>query len=91
MDDIDEKHMKENLDEDSGEPIEEQPRRVPAQITVGDAMDTLELFKLKLVDQHYEQMLEDGEADVKVPLEVLDSIEVLLYFVNASFNMDEEI
>lgn len=93
MDDIDYKQVQENLDdEDAGLPIEDTaPKKVPAQITVGEAVEILESFKQKLVNESYEEMLQEGEAEVKVPMEVVDALEVMLYFVNASFDMDEEI
>jgi len=97
MDDIDHKPLDETplregdaLDED-GEPLLKTERIVSPHMTIANAMDTLALFKDKLVDESYDQMLEDGEAEAQVPLEVVDALEVLLYFVNSSFDMDEEL
>lgn len=98
MDDIDKKLPQEGTEvreadtlDDDGEPLLKTERIVSPHMTVSEAMDVLELFKTKLVDESYEQMLEDGEAEAQVPLEVVDALEVLLYLVNSSFDMDEEI
>lgn len=97
MDDIDERktdeatqHEQDTLDDD-GDPLLKTERIVSPHMTIANAMDTLALFKDKLVDENYDQMLEDGEAEAQVPLEVVDALEVLLYFVNSSFDMDEEL
>lgn len=91
MDDIDQNQIQETLDEDSGNPIEEPKRRVPPQMTVVEAVEVLEQFKQRLVDDHYEKMLEDGEADVRVPMEVVDALEVMVYFANTSFILDDDL
>lgn len=93
MDDIDYKQIQENLDDDdAGAPLEDTaPKRVPPQLTVGESVDVLEQFKQKLVDESYEEMLQEGEAQVKVPMEVVDALEVMLHYVNTSFEMDEEL
>ncbi len=98
MDDIDDKKPLEGTEvreadtlDDDGEPLLKTERIVSPHMTVANAIDTLALFKDRLIDENYDQMLEDGEAEARVPLEVVDAIEVLLYLVNSSFDMDEEI
>ena len=60
-------------------------------MTVVEAVEVLEQFKQRLVDDHYEKMLEDGEADVRVPMEVVDALEVMVYFANTSFILDDDL
>jgi hypothetical protein len=66
-------------------------RRIPVQMTVVEALEVADNFKQKLIDETYDVMIDEGEAEVKVPLEVVDAIDVLVHYVNTSFEIDDEL
>lgn len=51
------------------------------QMTIVEAEQVLEEFKQQLVDQSYEQLVEEGETDSKVSFEVLEALESVLYYL----------
>lgn len=69
--------------------VEDSKRRPPIQLTVVEALEIADAFKQKVIDESYDVMIEDGEAEVKVPLEVIDALEVLVHYVNTSFDVNE--
>ncbi len=74
----------------SDDVVEDSKRRVPIQLTVVEALEIADTFKQKIIDESYDLMIEDGEADVMVPLEVIDALEVLVHYVNTSFEIEDD-
>ena len=61
------------------------------QLTIVEAVEKLEEFKQKIIDQSYEELIEEGEIAAKINLEVLDSIDALLYFINTLDQTDDNL
>jgi hypothetical protein len=83
--------MDDNSDSPIDDSIEVAQRKVPVQMTVIEAVEVLDAFKQKLVDESYDVMLEEGESEVKVPVEVVDALEVMIHYVNTSFELEEDL
>ena len=61
--------------------MDSKQNQIRSQMTVIEAQDKLEEFKQKLIDEYYEQLIQDGEADVKVSFELLEALDAVLYYL----------
>ena len=64
--------------------------KADSPMTVVEAMEKLEEFKQKLVNEHYDTLMEEGEAETKVGMEIVDALEVLLYYINTLDQLDSQ-
>lgn len=53
------------------------------RLTVIEAFEILDQFKQKIVEENYEMLVDEGEAEVKIGFEVLEALEVALYYFNS--------
>jgi hypothetical protein len=65
-------------------------KKISDQMTVVEALDKLEEFKQKLIDRSYEELMQEGEANVKIDFETLESIEIILYYISTLEQLDDQ-
>ena len=65
-------------------------KKIDSPMTVIEAMEELEKFKQKIIDDHYDELIEEGEAQTMVGMEIVDAIEVLLYYINTLDQLDDQ-
>ena len=56
-------------------------KKMDQGMTVVEATEKLEEFKQKLVDENYEELMQEGETTRKVDFETLEALEVILYYI----------
>lgn len=61
-------------------------------MTVIEAIEKLEELKQKIVDENYQEMIDEGFANIHVPFEALEALEIVLYYLNTQGeNSDNDI
>lgn len=60
----------------------ESDQNPPSGMTIIEAVEKLEEFRQRIIDEKYDELVDEGEIDAKVSVEVMESIDLILYYID---------